>query len=71
MKITSFRGKTAMLSTEIMDKNEQLRNVRPRQGTVPCPIVIPIPTPVDEALSIGYALKGLYQLAKAIGRTIN
>ena len=38
MKITSFRGKTAMLSTEIMEKNEQLGNDRPRQGTVPCPI---------------------------------
>ena len=37
MKIKSFRVKTAMLSTEIMEKNEQLRNVRPRHGTVPCP----------------------------------
>lgn len=37
MKITSFRGKTAMLSTEIMVKNEHLWNVGPRQGTVPCP----------------------------------
>ena len=39
MKITSFRGKTAMLSTEIMEKNEQLGNDRPRQGTVPCPSI--------------------------------
>ena len=38
MKITSFRGKTAMLSTEIMEKNEQLGNDRPRQGTVPRPM---------------------------------
>jgi hypothetical protein len=40
VEIKSFRGKTSMLSTEIMEKNEQLGNVRPRQGTVPCPIQV-------------------------------
>ena len=39
MEIANFRGKTAMLSTETMEKNEQLRNVRPRRGTVPCDTV--------------------------------
>ena len=47
MKITSFRGKTAMLSTEIMEKNEQLRNVRPRRGTVPRPIIAHRTAPCD------------------------
>ena len=47
MKITSFRGKTAMLSTEIMEKNEQLRNVRPRRGTVPRPIIAHRTVPCD------------------------
>ena len=47
MEIKSFRGKTAMLSTEIMEKNEQLGNVRPRQGTVPRPIIAHRTVPCD------------------------
>ena len=51
MKIKSFRGKTAMLSTEIMEKNEQLGNVRPRQETVPCPM-----SPILRQVRVGTSL---------------
>lgn len=51
----------------------------PASGTVQATIsfkkslayfLVPIPTPADELLGIGYALKGIYQLAKIAVREL-
>jgi len=53
MEITSFQDKTAIPSTEIMEKNEHLWNDRSRRGTVPRPIIAHRSVPCDTNRATG------------------